>query len=117
MPGKRNQNRFSFIHISHPDGLKDKELQSRIRRHVMGTVGESRLKPPRNPTVSVHIPSNMSDVANQSQQWLSEPYQQPITPSIPFLGIHPVDLDLKARQLVHFSTIFCIRCQEQADHQ
>lgn len=116
MPRKRSQNRFSFIHVSHPDRFKDKESQNRIRRHVMGTVGELRLKPPRNPTVSIHIPSNMADVANQNQQWLLEPYQQSIAPPIPFLGIHPVETDLKARQLVHFSMALLRKCQDKADH-
>ncbi|CAG9994010.1 unnamed protein product [Clonostachys byssicola] len=93
---------FSFIHVSHPDGFKDKETQNKIRRHAMGAAGQLRLKPRRNPTVSVDIPPNTTVIVGQSPQFLFQYPQQQIVPNITFLGSYPVETSTRARQLIHF---------------
>ena len=72
----------------------------------MGQVGELRLKLPRNPTISIHIPPTVTDTTHQGQQWLLETSQRSPAHTLPFLGNYPVETDLKARQLVHFSMLF-----------
>uniref|UniRef100_A0A8H7KDT1 Transcription factor domain-containing protein n=1 Tax=Bionectria ochroleuca TaxID=29856 RepID=A0A8H7KDT1_BIOOC len=102
---KHSRDTFSFIHVSHPDGFKDKETQNKIRRHAMGAAGQLRLKPPRNPTVSVDIPPNATIIVGQSRQSLFKRPQQQIVPHIAFLGTYPVETSTRARQLIHFMQV------------
>ncbi|VUC37411.1 unnamed protein product [Clonostachys rosea] len=99
---KRSHDTFAFVHVSHPDGFKDKGTQNKIRRHAMGAAGQLRLKPRRNPTIPVDIPPNMTDITNHTQQWSFERSQKHVMPHIPFLGIYPVEISNRARQLIHF---------------
>jgi hypothetical protein len=114
---KHSRDTFSFIHVSHPDGFKDKETQNKIRRHAMRAAGQLRLKPPRNPTVSVDIPSNATIIVGQSRQSLFKRPQQQIVPHIAFLGTYPVETSTRARQLIHFSMLSCAPASDDADYQ
>ncbi|CAH0044389.1 unnamed protein product [Clonostachys solani] len=102
---KHSRDTFSFIHVSHPDGFKDKDTQNKIRRHAMGAAGQLRLKPRRNPTISVDIPPNTTVNTGQSQQSLFQSPQQQIMPQIAFLGTYPVETSTRARQLIHFMQV------------
>ncbi|KAK7213023.1 hypothetical protein V2G26_020201 [Clonostachys chloroleuca] len=102
---KHSRDTFSFIHVSHPDGFKDKETRNKIRRHAMGAAGQLRLKPPRNPTVSVDIPPDTTVIIGQKQQSLFQRPQQQIVPHIAFLGTYPVETCTRARQLIHFMQV------------
>jgi len=117
-PGDVVAGALAFVHISHPDDLKNRQVQTRIRRHVMRNVGPSRRtgKKPSGLVAPVSL-SPREVLPDDTESGGAEP-EEPVphftrpreiakrdTPSWALdradaLGI---DLDARALELVHYS--------------
>lgn len=79
---------FAFVNVSHPDEIRDKRTQRLVRRQAMREIGKSRRKPTREPTWTFALRAICTTPS----------------PSASLnLGSEPVEMNPRARELVHFS--------------
>ena len=82
-----------FVNVSHPDEVRTEGTQRAIRRRVMRDIGKSRRKPKGPPAMTF--------------AWQETPILdiwEPIPLSLDSNPL-PVELNSRARELIHFSTI------------
>ena len=112
---------IAFVHLSHPDDIRNRNVQAGIRRHVMKDIGRSRRKRPRRVAIPLEVqprpasgglggpggrPSDGRadalglDVARPAGEALRPPR---LLLPLNRLGILGVDLDDRALQIVHLS--------------
>ncbi|KAK3942915.1 hypothetical protein QBC46DRAFT_379076 [Diplogelasinospora grovesii] len=80
---------FAFIHVSHPDDIKERHTQRAVRRGAMAQTAASRRKrPPKPPTVPLHVPSQLPSLLPSSTGSINSPVplhttSTPVTPVTP----------------------------------
>jgi len=113
---------LAFVHVSHPDEIKNRQVQTHIRRHVMRDIGNSRRtrKNQRSAAAPVHIRARHA--RPQDDEGSAGTTSRAPTPSStgtressetgdsPAWALNRKDsfgvvLDLRALELVHFSTL------------
>lgn len=100
----------TFINVSHPGQLRQRETQRAIRQRVMRDIGKSRRK--RRPvTVDiVNRPSGISHgtpedgISNEAEAIRAVP-SVAISKSLHPYGYYAIEPDARARQLFHFSKL------------
>lgn len=103
---------FAFIHISHPDEIRQKSTQRAIRRRVMTGVGRSRRRRPLALTISINIPpaaseapENVPSGAPLVKSPANLPNWEHVPRSLRPSGLYPVEPDSRALQLIYFSKL------------
>jgi len=81
------ENGLVFVNVSHPDEIHAKDTQRTIRRRAMRDIGRSRRREKRPPALTFSWqPASISPAVSLESNPL------------------PVELDPRARELIHFST-------------
>ncbi len=103
---------FTFIHISHPDEIRQRSTQRAIRCRVMTEVGRLRRKRPLALTISINIlptaseaPENVPSGALLVESPANQPYWEHVPRSLHPSGLYPVEPDSRALQLIYFSKL------------
>jgi len=106
---------ITFINLSHPGDIQDRDVQAGIRRHVMKDIGRSRRKRKRAVVVPLQIRMQSATRNPETMEGdvLGNPLDRTILSNICLglsLSINPcgilgVDLDSRALQIVHFSKL------------
>ena len=107
---EKSETGLTFVHISRPAELRQRNVQRVVRHHVMTRVATLRRKPPRKTTLAVRLPKlDVTDVASNGSAKPCLPGQtassrfESIPPSPDPYSLFPVEMDTRARQLIHHS--------------
>ncbi|KAH8598684.1 hypothetical protein B0O99DRAFT_683441 [Bisporella sp. PMI_857] len=109
-PSRRSS--IAFVHLSHPDDLRSRNIQAGIRSHVMRDIGRSRQKRSRLVTIPLEVVSQPLESGEHHMYGRTGPDGLLITRPpealwprllLPLnqLGIFGVDLDDRALQIIH----------------
>ncbi|KAF5003983.1 hypothetical protein FDECE_9483 [Fusarium decemcellulare] len=106
-----NRDGIAFVNLSHPDDIRQHDIQKGIRHHVMADVGQSRRKKPRHVVIPLEIMTPQADGNGfqleehpMDSQRLDAPKTQLPYPLFQLnrFGILGVELDDRTLQIVHF---------------
>lgn len=105
---------LTFVHLTHPDDIRDRRVQTGIRRHVMKDIGRSRRGRPRHRVIplEVALPGQIASI-ELDRRLDTRPGKMTrrkdakasfrLLSSINFLGSYPVEPDQRALELLDFS--------------
>lgn len=101
----------TFINVSHPGQMRQRETQKAIRRRVMRDIGKTRRKRSRPITVDIVIPPSgiprdiPEDYLASEDGAARRAQSTDIAKSLHPFGYYAIEPDARARQLFHFSKL------------
>ena len=113
-PTHSQRGSLAFVHLTHPDDIRDRKVQTGIRRHVMKDIGRSRRQRPRHHVVPLEVVIPGQTGSGEVER-RPEPHSGKLTrrreakasfrvlSSLNFVGSYPVEPDQRALELLHFS--------------